>query len=93
MYTLRFTKRFESDLSRCKRKGLNLENLFSVVEMLVVEGKVPAENRPHKLRDEYSGCWECHIDEDWLLVWRQNDEQLTLLMTNTGSHEELFHKK
>lgn len=93
MYKLRYTKRFERDLARCKRNGLDLEELWSVVDVLVSNGCVPDENKPHMLRDEYAGCWECHIDENWLLVWRQNDNRLTLLLTNTGTHEELFTKK
>ncbi len=32
----------------------------------------------------------CHIQPDWLLVWEQNDNQLTLLMLNTGTHSDLF---
>ncbi len=45
------------------------------------------------LHEEYAGLWECHIEEDWLLVWRQNDKRLTLLLTNTGTHKELFQGK
>jgi len=93
MYKLRYTKRFVQDLARCKKRGLDLEELWSVVEELVAEGKVPEENDPHMLRDEYAGCWECHIDDDWLLVWKQNENRLTLLLTNTGTHDELFTKK
>lgn len=93
MYMIRYTKRFNKDLVRCKRNGLNLNALWDVVEILIETGKVPASCRPHRLQDEYAGCWECHIDDNWLLVWRQNDERLTLLFTNTGTHEELFSRK
>lgn len=37
-------------------------------------------------------AWECHITPDWLLVWDQNDRELVLLMTNTGTHSDLFGK-
>ena len=57
------------------------------------EGKLPDYYNPHLLHDEYAGYWECHIEDDWLLVWKQNDRKLTLVLTNTGSHEELFRKK
>jgi len=49
--------------------------------------------QPHMLHDKYAGCWECHIEDDWLLIWRQNDKQLTLLLTDTGTHTYLFGKK
>ena len=90
MYRVRYAASFQRDVERCKRKGLNLENLWSVVEILAEEGHVSDEHNPHQLTDEYAGFWECHIDGDWLLVWRQDDKQLTLLFTNTGTHQELF---
>lgn len=64
--------------------------LREVVELLEENGSLPDSYSPHMLRDKYAGLWECHIEDDWLLVWRQNDKQLTLLLTNTGSHEYLF---
>lgn len=92
MYTVRYTKRFQKDVNRCKKAGRNLENLWSVVEMLIENGTVPEEFNPHLLREDYAGCWECHIEDDWLLIWRQNDMHLSLLLTNTGTHTELFRR-
>ena len=48
--------------------------------------------KPHKLSGDYVGCWECHIKPDWLLVWEQNDTELVLHMTNTGTHSDIFGK-
>ena len=45
---------------------------------------------PHKLAGEYAGCWECHMQPDWLLIWRQNDLELELILVDTGSHSDLF---
>lgn len=33
---------------------------------------------------------ECHIKGDWLLIWQQNDTELTLIMTDTGTHADLY---
>ena len=93
MFTLRTTHEFDKDVKRCKKEGRNMRLLREVVDLLEENGCVPDSYKPHMLRDEYAGLWECHIEENWLLVWRQNDKQLTLLLTNTGSHEYLFHKK
>ena len=67
--------------------------LREVVELLAENGCVPECYKPHMLRDEYAGLMECHIEDDWLLIWRQDDRKLTLLLTDTGSHDYLFHKK
>ena len=45
---------------------------------------------PHKLSVSYEGLWECHIKGDWLLIWQQNDTELILIMTDTGTHADLF---
>ena len=93
MYTLRTTQEFDKDVKRCKKNGRNMQLLKDVVELLEENGSVPESYKPHMLHDEYAGLWECHIEEDWLLVWRQNDKRLTLLLTNTGTHKELFQSK
>ena len=69
-----------------------MQLLKDVVDLLAEDECVPEEYKPHVLHDNYAGLWECHIEDDWLLVWRQNDNKLTLLLTNTGSHDELFGK-
>lgn len=66
-------------------------DLFTqVAGMLAETGTLPARYKPHKLSGKYKGCWECHIKADWLLVWQQNDRELILLFTNTGTHADLF---
>ena len=90
MYTIRTTQEFQRNVKRCKLQGRNMQLLRDVVDLLIEDGAVPIEYSPHILRDKYEGLWECHIEDDWLLVWRQNDNKLTLLLTNTGSHNDLF---
>lgn len=92
MYQVKYTPEFLAAAKACKRHGRNMQNLWDVVAMLSEDGRVPESYKPHMLHDEYVGCWECHIEDDWLLVWRQYDEKLTLLLTNTGSHDDLFKK-
>lgn len=64
--------------------------LQKVVSLLAETGTLPAKYRPHKLSGNYDNCWECHIKGDWLLIWLQNDNELTLLFINTGTHSDLF---
>ena len=93
MYIVRTTQEFDKDVKRCKLEGRDMQHLRDVVDLLSEDGVLPDEYSPHVLHEEYAGLWECHIEEDWLLVWRQNDNKLTLLLTNTGSHDDLFNKK
>lgn len=64
--------------------------MLKVLNLLEQTGTVPANYRPHKLSGNYEGSWECHIKADWLLVWQEIEGELILLMTDTGSHADLF---
>lgn len=90
MYSIEYTNRFKKDLKRCQKQGKNLNLIFNAIKLLVDNGTLPPSYNPHKLVGKYAGKWECHIEPDWLLVWEQFDEQLRMIMTNTGSHSDLF---
>ncbi len=67
-----------------------MTRLKRVLDILIDTGTVPTLYRPHKLSGNHEGEWECHIGPDWLLIWEQNDTELTLLMLSTGTHSDLF---
>ena len=90
MYKIQTTNRFEKDVSLCKKRGLIIADLKETMAILAQTGKLPDKYKPHKLSGKYTGCWECHIKPDWLMVWQQNDTVLTLLFLNTGTHSDLF---
>ena len=69
-----------------------MDVLRDVITTLAQTGMLPAKYKPHKLSGSRVGEWECHIKPDWLLVWEQNDQELVLLMLNTGSHSDIFDK-
>ena len=89
-YTISTTNGFKQDVKRCKKRGLDINILLDAVAILSEDGKLPASYSPHKLQGKYKGLWECHLQPNWLLVWKQNDTELTLLLTNTGTHSDLF---
>lgn len=89
-YELTYSNKFKKSLKLCAKRGLDVEKLREVINTLVINGKLPAEYRPHKLTGNYRGNWECHIEPDWLLIWQQNDDKLILLMVDTGTHSDLF---
>lgn len=90
MYSIIYTGQFKKSFKRCVKRGLNQEILIKALDILQREGTLPKEYSPHKLQGKYKGCWECHLQPDWLLVWKQNDSILELIMVDTGSHSDLF---
>ena len=91
-YTVKISNQFKKDFRRCIKRGLNMQHITDVMDLLADTGTLPAQYRPHRLSGNRQGQWECHIQPDWLLVWDQNDRELVLLMTNTGTHSDLFGK-
>jgi mRNA interferase YafQ len=90
MYEIRVSNRFKKHVKRCAKRGYDLSLLEKAIELLSETGTLPEKYYPHKLSGAYVGCWECHIKGDWLLIWEQNNTELFLLFTGTGSHSDLF---
>lgn len=90
MYALQFTNRFKKDLVRCNKRKLDLSKLETAVDILKQTGHLPPAYKPHKLKGEFAGLWECHIEPDWLMIWDQYNQQLTLIFMATGTHSDLF---
>ena len=89
-FSVDVTNNFKKDFVDCYYRGLDTGLLIRAVEILATEGKLPQEYKPHPLHGNYQGFMECHIQPDWLLVWKQEDDSLTLLLTNTGTHSYIF---
>ena len=93
MYTIRFTGEFKRQMKLCERRGYDMELLREAIRILSTEGKLPEHYLPHQLHGDRRGQWECHIQPNWLLIWEQHDQELILVMLNTGTHSDLFSKK
>ena len=90
MMELRFTTKFKKDYKRIKRQGKDLSKLEATLEALVCGQALPEAMRDHSLGGTYRGHRECHIEPDWLLIYRIDEEGLVLVATHTGSHSELL---
>ena len=91
MLEINYGSRFKKDYKRViKRPGHKPELLTEVLRMLAAEEPLPAKYRDHALSGNYIGYRECHILPDWLLIYKIEDDTLTLVLTRTGSHSDLF---
>lgn len=89
-YTVRYSGLFKRSFKKCMKRGLDLNAFQTVVEMLASTGTLLPKYKPHRLKGKYNGLWECHISPDWLLVWEQHDEELLLVLVDTGTHSDIF---
>lgn len=82
------TKKFKKDYKICKKRNKNLQKLEKIITELVFEGELDSKHYPHKLKGNYTGYWECHIEPDWLLIYEISGDLLNLI--RTGTHSDLF---
>ena len=82
--------RFRKDLRHEKRRGRDLSKLEAVVEKLTSGKPLDISNHDHNLSGTLSGFRECHIEPDWLLIYRIEENDLILLLMRTGTHSDLL---
>ena len=85
-----YTKQFERDAKRLKRRGKNLEKLKIIIRSLVSEEPLDDIHRDHKLIGNWKGRRECHLESDWLLIYVV--ESSRIVFERTGTHSDLFQK-
>lgn len=89
-YQIEYTGKIKKDIKLAVKRGLNLDLFKNVIILLEKDGKLPSKYKPHLLKGNFTGYWECHIQPDWLLIWKQNDDIKLVSLTRTGTHSDLF---
>ena len=84
------SNQFKRDLKLAGKRGCKIEHLRDVVNASANEQKLDEKYRDHRLEGNYNGFRECHIEPDWLLVYRINQDALELFLFRTGTHSDLF---
>ena len=90
MYKIVYSNKFDKNVVRSARRGLDLYLLEEIVTDLQKTGNVSSKHRPHILSGKLQGLWECHIKADWLLLWLKNEDLKTITLVDTGTHSDLF---
>lgn len=90
MLNLNATAQFKKDRRRCIRRGYDMALLNAVVDTLIIPERLPPANKNHALSGSWAHCQECHIQPDWLLIYRVAGDDLMLY--RTGTHADLFGK-
>lgn len=88
MLNVRYSTRFKKDFKACVKRGYKMALLQKVIDTLRIPASLPIKNKDHNLSGNYSGYRECHIEPDWLLIYKQTDTELKL--DRTGTHADLF---
>lgn len=91
-YKVRRSGQFKKSFKLAMKRGKDPELFKTTVSILANTGALPESYLPHRLHGNRKGVWDCHIEPDWLLLWEQYDDELVLILTDTGTHSDLFKK-
>jgi mRNA interferase YafQ len=83
-----YTTQFKRDYKSIKKQQKDLEKLTNVIDCLVTNRTLSSKYRDHQLSGKWSGHRDCHIEPDWILLYRMTSDSLYL--ERTGSHSDLF---
>ena len=91
-YGLKGTNQFKKDLALLRKQIRRFDILVEIILGLSVDAKVDPKYKPHKLKGNLNNFMECHIENDWLLIYEVNENKKIVSLTRIGSHSELFKK-
>ena len=91
-YTVKYTAQFKKDYKLAIKRGLKIELLDDIIAALAMGNPLPEKNRDHALGGNWLNHRECHIQPDWLLIYRIENDVLVLTLAHTGTHSDLFGK-
>ncbi len=87
-----WTTKFKKDYKLAIKRHLNIDLLDDIIRILSRGEILPEQFRDHELSGNWAGHRECHIQPDWLLIYRIDDSVLVLTLVRSGTHNELFDK-
>ena len=82
------TTQFRKDLKMQQKRGKDLQKVKDFITHYLSEDSLPVNNRDHALTGNWSGWRDCHLEPDWLLIYKRSSDELTL--GRTGTHYDLF---
>lgn len=84
------SNRFEKDYKRMQKRGKDIELLDDVMRKLTQEEPLDRKYKEHTLKGNFKDRRECHITPDWLLIYKIDTKEKTIIFERTGSHADLF---
>lgn len=91
MLTVRTEGRFKRDVKKLAKSGSrDMSELKTIIQKLEARGWLEKEYNPHPLSGNWKDHMECHIEPDWLLIYRIDKKYNELILVRTGSHSDLF---
>lgn len=93
-YKIKYSKEFKKSLKKVIKQGKDIDKLLNVVDMLSNKQQLESRYKDHALYNDkrLKDCRDCHIEPDWVLIYKYLEDEIILLLVNTGSHSEVLSK-
>jgi len=90
MFNYSAASAFNKDVKLMQKRNKDMRRLYEVMRILINGDALPPKYRNHRLRGNYTGKWECHVEPDWLLIYAIDTVAQEIVFCRTGSHSDLF---
>lgn len=90
MYEIEITGQFKKDFKRMLKRGANPKHFETVIDKLALGISLPNKYKDHQLSGNYSNHYDCHIEPDWLLIYKRDITNKIIQLIRTGTHSDLF---
>jgi mRNA interferase YafQ len=88
LFDIDYTNQFKKDVKLCYKRNFDLQLLENAIKLLAETGFLPSQYKPHPFPERK--VMECHIQPDWLLIWKQENSKMILVLLESGTHSDLF---
>jgi mRNA interferase YafQ len=85
-----YTNQFEKDLKRMIKRGKDEKKIKAVMQLLIEQKTLEPKHRDHKLIGNYKDRRDCHVEPDWVLIYKPEPEIGRIIFERTGTHSDLF---
>ena len=83
-----YTNQFKKELDLMLRRGKDKQKIVAVITSLVNQKSLEPKHRDHALSGNFKGRRDCHIEPDWLLIYKVDGEGI--VFERTGTHSDIF---
>ncbi len=90
MYCFKKKGQFKKDFKTIVRRNCEIHKLETVLELLLTTNKLPAEYKEHPLKGRFKDYSDCHIEDDWILIFQRDNEKRIITLFRTGTHQDIF---
>ena len=93
MFDIERTNQFKKDFKLIVKRKYDIRKIETLFELLITGKKLPNKYSEHPLKGNYIGALDCHIEPDWIVIFKRNKTKKLITLIRTGTHSDIFKQK